>query len=96
MSMSSSARKPLGVRVTLDEHKVIAAAARREHRSINSFVVQAALKAANAAEGSRPRTEETVHAAIDRAQTLMRRHRTPGQSLVDQLIAERRAEAARE
>jgi RHH-type rel operon transcriptional repressor/antitoxin RelB len=42
------------------------------------------------------RTPEEVQAAIQRAQELMRPYRQPGRSLVDELLAERRAEAARE
>jgi hypothetical protein len=37
-----------------------------------------------------------VQAAIQRAQELMRPYRQPGRSLVDELLAERRAEASRE
>lgn len=38
----------------------------------------------------------TVSQGIKRAQAIARRHIKPGKSLVDELIAERRAEAARE
>ena len=38
----------------------------------------------------------TVTQGIRRAQAIARRHIKPGKSLVDELIAERRAEAARE
>ncbi len=90
-------RKPLGVRATPEEHAVITQAARREHRSVNSFVLRAALQAAETGRvGTRRRTPEEVQAAIDKAQALMRLHRKSGESLVDQVIAERRAEAARE
>jgi len=39
---------------------------------------------------------DTLHACIKRAQAELRRHVPEGVSLVDELIAERRAEAARE
>ena len=39
---------------------------------------------------------DTLHAVIKRAQAEARRHVPEGVSLVDELIAERRAEAARE
>jgi uncharacterized protein (DUF1778 family) len=88
------ARKPLGVRATPDEHKLIAEAARRENRSINSFVLRAALQAAETAPLRR--SPEEIQEVILRAQALMRPYHQPGRSLVDELSAERRAEAARE
>jgi Protein of unknown function (DUF1778) len=96
MPTSTTARKPLGVRVTPEEHERITLAAQREHRSVNSFVLSAALQAAEAGNATRRRTPEEVQAAIQRAQELMRPYRQPGRSLVDELLAERRAEAARE
>jgi hypothetical protein len=97
MGSSPTIRKPLGVRATPEEHERISEAARRERRSVNSFVLRAALQAAEAAEGApRRRTPEEVQAAIHRAQELMRPYREPGRSLVDELLAERRAEASRE
>jgi phage-related tail protein len=90
-------RKPLGVRATPEEHAVITEAARREHRSVNSFVLRAALQAAtNPDQRPRRRTPEEIQLAITRAQEIMRPYRQAGRSLVDDLIAERRAEAARE
>jgi RHH-type rel operon transcriptional repressor/antitoxin RelB len=53
-------------------------------------------QAAEAADTARRRTPAEVQAAIHRAQELMRPYREPGRSLVDELLAERRAEAARE
>jgi len=96
MSSSATIRKPLGIRATPEEHERISEAARRERRSVNSFVLRAALQAAEAADTPRRRTPEEVQAAIQRAQDLMRPYREPGRSLVDELLAERRAEAARE
>jgi hypothetical protein len=95
-SQEETQRKPLGVRATPEEHRIITQAAKREHRSVNSFVLRAALQAAQAEATPRVRTPETVQAAISRAQQLMRPYRQPGRSLVDELIAERRAEAAAE
>ncbi len=44
----------------------------------------------------RPKTQ-TTHDAINRAQAMMRQYKKPGSlSLADELIADRRAEAARE
>jgi len=96
MSSPARTRKPLGVRATPEEHERILQAARRERRSVNSFVLSAALQAADNRDAPRRRTAEEVQAAIQRAQELMRPYRQPGRSLVDELLAERRAEAARE
>jgi len=95
MSSSTTLRKPLGVRATPEEHEIITKAAQREHRSVNSFVLRAALDAAQG-KGHRMRTPEEVQAALTRAQALMRPYREAGHSLVDELIAERRVEAERE
>jgi uncharacterized protein (DUF1778 family) len=94
MNTTALPRKPLGVRVTADQHRVIAAAASRANRSVSSFVLQAALEAAQATE--RKRTHEEVLASIERAQALMRKHRHPGESLVDEAIAQSRSAAADE
>lgn len=70
-------------------------AAKREHRSVSSFVVNAALKAAMPAE---PRagstiTEEEVAAIIARAQDAFRSSSDYGRDLVEELFGERRADA---
>jgi hypothetical protein len=96
MSSSTTLRKPLGIRATPKEHKLITQAAKREHRSVNSFVLSAALNAAQSKSASSMRTPEEVDAALRHAQELMRPFRQAGHSMVDELIAERRAEAARE
>ncbi|MDQ2834695.1 MAG: DUF1778 domain-containing protein [Acidobacteriota bacterium] len=91
-------KKPLGIRATPEQHRVIAEAAQREHRSVNSFVLHAAMQAAAAPQAGvrtrRPQAE--IDAAVAEAQELMKKYRQPGRSLVEELIAERRAEAGRE
>ncbi len=94
MGSSATLRKPLGIRATPEEHELITRAAQREHRSVNSFVLKAALDAARGSS-NRVRTPEEVQAALTRAQTLMRPYREAGNSLVDELISERRAETER-
>jgi hypothetical protein len=98
MGSVATSRKPLGIRATPEEQELISEAARREHRSINSFVLRAALEAAKAGTPTafRPRTPDDVDAALRHAQALMRPFHQPGPSLADELIAERRAEAARD
>lgn len=39
-------KKALGVWANAEQHRIIAEAAKREHRSVSNFVLQAALKAA--------------------------------------------------
>jgi len=98
MSASSESLREkvtLSIRVTREEQQIIVSAAKEQHRSLNSFVTQAALDAARQT-GAVVRTPETVQAAIRRAQALMKPYKRPGHSLVDELIAERRVEAERE
>jgi len=95
-SHNETQRKPLGIRATPEEHRLISEAAKREHRSVNSFVLRAALQAAQASQEIRVRTPESAQAAIARAQQLMRPYRQPSHSLVDDLLAERRAEVSTE
>jgi hypothetical protein len=95
MAISPPTRKPLGVRVTAKEHKLIAAAAKREHRSINSFVVQAALLAASGEPKTPGRSREEVDAIIRSAQQAFRAANPDGRNLVDELLRERREEVAR-
>jgi len=92
---SAPVRKVLAIRATADERRIITLAAKREQRSVSSFMLRAALDAAQG-KSHRVRTPEEVQAALTRAQELMRPHREAGHSLVDELIAERRAEAERE
>ena len=92
VSGTATLRKPLGIRATPEEHTLITRAAQRERRSVNSFVLRAALDPARGGANVM-RTQEEVQAALTRAQALMRPYRQAGHSLVDQFIAERRAEA---
>lgn len=98
MSVEGSERKkPLGVRATIEQHRVLTEAARREHRSVSNFVLQAALKAAEGPTLPAPRfTEEEANAIVREAQEMFRRSNASGRNLVEELLAERRAEAARE
>lgn len=94
-TVTAPQKKPLGVRVTPEQHKVITEAARREHRSVSNFVLSAALKAAET--GPRPKhSQAEIDEVIGRAQEAMRRANPERRSIVDELIAERRAAAASE
>ena len=93
----SERRKPLGVRATVEQHRVLTDAARREHRSVSNFVLQAALKAAEGQTLPAPRyTEEEASAIVREAQEMFRRSNISGRDLVEELLAERRVEASRE
>ncbi len=64
---------------------------------MSSFVLLAALEAAkNPTLARTDRTQLSVDEAIQRAQELMRPYHREGHSLVDEFLAERRAEAERE
>jgi uncharacterized protein (DUF1778 family) len=90
-------KKPLGVRVTPQQHELITKAAKRAHRSVSSFVLNAALKAAESAEPFRPRySAEEADAVVKRAQEAFRRANPTGRSIVDELMAERREAAQHE
>jgi uncharacterized protein (DUF1778 family) len=73
MSIVAPARKPLGVRATAEQHRILTEAAAREHRSVSSYVLSAALKAAE----------------------MFRKSSASGRDLLEELFAERRADAAR-
>lgn len=98
MATATQLRKPLGVRVTAQEHRILVAAAKREKRSLSNFVLCAALEAARRETdvSSRERTPAAIEAAIREAQQLMRPYRPKGRRASDELIAERHAEAMRE
>jgi hypothetical protein len=88
MSIVAPARKPLGVRATAEQHRILTEAAAREHRSVSSYVLSAALKAAETKGLPPPRyTEE--------AQEMFRKSSASGRDLLEELFAERRADAAR-
>lgn len=95
MSVAAEAKKPLGVRVTPEQHRVLTEAAKREHRSVSSFVLNAALKAVESAARPR-RSQAEIDEIIHQAQEAMRRANPTGRSIVDELTAERRAAAALE
>lgn len=88
----------MGVRVTPDQHRVLTEAAKREHRSVNSFVVQAALRAAEHAASvpALRRTPEQIKAILQTARAEVRAVMPRGRDLLEEFLAERRQEAARE
>jgi hypothetical protein len=100
MTTSPQQTKPerslLGVRVTPEQRNLIAHAAKREQRSVSSFVLQAALKAAATEKPARRRTREEIRAIVEAAREEVRAANPTGGSLVDALIAERRRESASE
>ena len=98
-SVAAEPKKPLGVRATSSQHRAIAEAAKLEHRSINSFVLQAAMQAAEATRSAMPRPRRSldeIRETVRQAQEMIRNANPTGRSLVDELIEERRQEAMRE
>jgi hypothetical protein len=99
MSSSATLRKPLGIRATAEERERIALAAQREHRSVNSFVLRAALQAAEAQPQPAPkpkRSREEIMAIITAAQQAVREANPTNRDILAEFLAERREEAARE
>ena len=96
MAVSTRIRKPLGVRATPREHAIITRAAAREGRSVNSFVLHAALQAADTQKPGPRRSPEEVMRIVRAAQEEMRKANPERRNLVDELIQERRREAANE
>jgi len=98
MSSSTTLRKPLGIRATPKEHKLITQAAKREHRSVNSFVLRAALQAAESGSQSpqKPkRSPEEVKAILTAFRKTVQAANPTHRDLLAELIAERREAAAR-
>jgi len=96
MSSPATIRKPLGVRATPEEHERITEAARREHRSVNSFVLSAALRAAEN-QATRPRrSREEVRAILQAAREEVQAANPTNRDILEEFLAERRAEAERE
>lgn len=96
MAGAATIRKPLGVRATPKEQALIRKAAARENRSINSFVLNAALDAARASSARPRRTHEEVMAIVQAAQQAIREANPDNRDILQELIDERRAEAERE
>lgn len=92
---TATQRKPLGVRVTPEQHQILTEAARREHRSVSGFVLQAALTAAEKAAKPRQSYEE-IHAILQAARAEVAVAIPEGESFLDNFLAERRRDAARE
>ena len=92
----TNAPKPLGVRATPDQRRILKEAAGREHRSVSSFVLQAALTAAQMDRPLQRRSPDEVRSILDAFRKEVHAANPTGRDLVAELIAERRAEAARE
>src|ERR1700744_3873097 len=90
-------RKPLGVRVTPEQHRILTQAAQRQHRSLSSFVVQAAMQAAQGHGETRPRKSlEEIKAILDAARAEVRASIPSDRDILEEFLAERRREAALE
>jgi len=97
MSSSTTLRKPLGIRATPKEHKLITQAAKREHRSVNSFVLSAALQAAESRPQPKPkRSREEILAIINAARASVQAANPTNRDILAGFLAERQAEAAGE
>jgi hypothetical protein len=97
MGSSATLRKPLGIRATPEEHEVITQAAQREHRSVNSFVLRAALQAAEMQRPAKPkRSREEIKAILQAAREEVQAANPTNRDILEEFLSERRAEAERE
>lgn len=95
MAATTSLRKPLGVRATPEQHRLLTEAAAREHRSVNSFVLSAALQAADLQFNPRPkRSLEDIRAILRAAREEVQSHNPTNRNPLAELIVERREAAA--
>lgn len=79
-----------------EEHQLIRRAAEREHRSINSFVLRAALKAAQEDAPKPRKSREEIMDIVAAARQAVQAANPKGRDLLAELFEERRAEAAHE
>jgi uncharacterized protein (DUF1778 family) len=96
MATSSVARKPIGVRATPEQHRVLTEAAARQHRSVSSFVLTTALEAAQSQIERPKRSRQEILAILRAARAEVQAANPTNRDLVQELLAERRAEATRD
>jgi hypothetical protein len=96
MGSSTAVRKPLGVRATPEQHRLLTEAAARQHRSVSSFVLTAALEAAQATPIKPRRTREEIKAILRAAREEVQAANPENRDILEDFLADRRAEAERE
>jgi hypothetical protein len=96
MRASTTVRRPLGVRATPEQHRVLTEAAARENRSVSSFVLTAALRAAENQTARPKRSREEIRAILEAAREEVRNAVPADRDILEEFLTERRAEAARE
>lgn len=96
MGTATLNRIALGLRITPEQHRLVAEAAAREHRSLNSFVLKSALAAASQTPRTQRRSPEEVMALIKAAQDEFGAMNMKSRDLLQELTDERRLESAGE
>lgn len=96
MGASTAVRKPLSVRATPEQHRVLADAAAKQHRSLNSFVLNAALETARNIQIKPKRSREEIMAIVQAARDEVSAANPTNRDLLAEYLAERRTEAANE
>ncbi len=91
----SPERKPLGVRVTPAQHRLLTEAAAREHRSVSSFVLSAALRAAQSEEFRPRKSPDEIKAILSKFRAEIQAANTGNRDVLADFLAERRVEAER-
>ncbi len=90
------APKPLGVRANAEQRRILAEAAKREHRSVSSFVLQAALHAARSEPELKRRSPEEIDRLLAGVRAKFVAANPEKRDILAEFLAERRAEAAHE
>jgi hypothetical protein len=96
MAASSSIRKPLGVRVTPEQHCVLKEAAAKQNRPVSSFVLTAALQAAQDLSPRPKKSRAEIDAIVRAAREAVQAANPAERDILEEFLAERRVEAARE
>jgi uncharacterized protein (DUF1778 family) len=97
MKIATLSRKPLGVCATPAQYRILTEAAEREHRSVASFVLNAALKAAETqiATAKPKRSQGDVKAILVSFRQAVQSTNVDNRDVLADFLAERRAEAER-
>lgn len=96
MSSPAAVRKPLGVRATPEQHRILTEAAARQNRSVSSFVLTAALDAARNQPTQPRHSREEIKAILRAAREEVQAANPANRDILEEFLAERRAESARE
>ena len=96
MASLTTIRKPLGVRATPEQHRVLTEVAARQNRSVSSFVLTAALEAAGSPPAKPKKSREEIKVILRAAREAVQAANPMNRDILEEFLAERRAAAASE